>query len=276
MDIHRSKSMNNDVLMKRVITAVIGIIIILSLMIYTEVGMIYLAFFCALGALFEFFMMEFPSQEQGMQRWISIILGMGMISLIIFRVHFLYEGLTLFFLFLCIFYLSLSQYRIDLSQLFKEFTFSLSGIFYIGFLFSFLPKVRQLEDGVYWIFLVFVIPWISDTAGYFVGRSYGKLHFSIVSPNKTVEGSIAALIFTVLGVGLYKIWIFSSLTMIDCVILGLAGSLISQLGDLFESFIKRALSVKDSGVIIPGHGGILDRFDSVLFCAPFIYFYSLL
>jgi len=264
-------------LTRRVITAVLGIVLILALIIYGENwGTSLLALVCCFGALWEYFVMLFAFQEQLLQKGMGIILGFALASLIVFRASFLYEGISLFFIVLFIFYLLLAHFSQDrLNQLFSELAFTLSGVFYIGFLFSFWPKVRELEQGSYWIFLVFLIPWLSDTVAYFVGKNWGRKKLSpLLSPHKTVEGAIGGILGATLGVFLYKLFIFSELSFMACLFLGIGGAIISQLGDLYESLIKRALHVKDSGVVIPGHGGILDRFDSVLFCGPFIYFYA--
>lgn len=262
-------------LVTRTLVAIIGIVLILVLMTMTSWGMTFLAFGGALLSLFEFFVMLFPITRSKFQFWTSIGGGSLIVFLIVFRSHFLYEGISLFFLCFFIFYLLLAHVREEnASKLFSELAFTFIGIFYIGFLFSFWSKVRGLDEGVYWIFLVFLIPWLSDTAGYLIGRTFGKNKLSWISPHKTIEGSMAGIAASLLGVMGYKVFIFYSLTILDCFMIGILGAILSQLGDLFESFIKRALNVKDSGVIIPGHGGILDRFDSVLFCGPFIYFYA--
>jgi len=154
-------------------------------------------------------------------------------------------------------------------------SYSLFGIFYIGFLFSFWPKIRALPQGVHWILLVFLICWLTDVFAFFIGKGWGRKKLAEnLSPNKTVEGALAGIAASTIGVVIYKMTFFHELSWLDSFILGIIGSIFSQIGDLFESFVKRSFSVKDSGVVIPGHGGILDRFDGVLFCAPFLYFYA--
>jgi len=263
--------------MKRVVVAVIGIAMILSLIIFGgEWGVTLLSLACALAALFEFFLMLFPAKEQRIQYMGGSGSGIFLLFFIIFQSQYLYEGVSLFFLFLFILYLCLSHlYQGNHARFLSDLSFSILGVFYIGFLFSFWPKVRELSDGVYWIFLVFLIPWLSDTAAYFVGRAFGSHKLSqAISPNKTREGAVGGIIVATLGVLAYQFFIFKEITVIDALFLGVIGSSLSQAGDLFESFIKRAVSVKDSGILIPGHGGVLDRFDGVLFCGPFIYFYA--
>ena len=260
-------------------TGVIGLVILLSMIIYGgRWGVTFLALLGCFGALFEYFTMLFALREGALQKIVSIAAGYALSVLIIFRSDFLYEGISIVFILYFLFYLSLSTlYAGNHQKLFSDLAGSLVGIFYVGFLFSFWPKIRELPLGVYWIFLIFLIPWVSDTAAYFIGRSLGKHPLApAISPKKTVEGALGGIIFAVIGVILYKSFFFKALTLTDCVLLGGLGSIIGQLGDLFESFLKRAFGVKDSGVVIPGHGGILDRFDSVLFSAPLIYFYALI
>ncbi len=261
----------------RVGTAAIGIILILAIMLYGGwQGMAVLALISAGVSLFEYFVMLFTEPKQKIQKLLGLGAGIVLAAAIIFRFSLLYETLGLVFLFLFVAYLILAQTKSeDLSRLYSDLALSLSGIFYISFLFSFWPKIRELETGVYWIFLVFVIPWISDSAAFFVGKKMGRHKLSpVISPHKTIEGSVAGFIFSVIAVFIYKLFFFQVLSVPDCIFLGLGGSLFSQGGDLFESFIKRAMGVKDSGVVIPGHGGVLDRFDSVLFCGLFVYFYA--
>ncbi len=130
--------------------------------------------------------------------------------------------------------------------------------------------------GVVLILIAVVGPWISDSGAYFAGRFFGRhLLFPTLSPKKTVEGSLGGLLLTVLVVApiSYQLLDF---TLTRALIIGLGVSVFSQCGDLFESALKRILDVKDLGNVFPGHGGVLDRIDSLLFTAPAVYYISLL
>jgi len=119
-------------------------------------------------------------------------------------------------------------------------------------------------------------PWISDSGAYFAGRFFGRnLLFPSLSPNKTIEGGLGGLLLTVLIVAplAYQLLDF---TVLKALIMGAGVSVSSQCGDLFESSLKRTLDVKDLGHFLPGHGGVLDRVDSLLFTAPAVYYISLL
>ncbi|MBP5426461.1 MAG: phosphatidate cytidylyltransferase [Clostridiales bacterium] len=152
------------------------------------------------------------------------------------------------------------------------------GILYIPFLFAFVTLIRLMEHGLYYIWIIFIGSCVTDTFAYFVGLSIGK-HKLLpeVSPKKTIEGSIGGVIATVLVMLLYGKYLISvnvmDVSLLYFGILGFVMAIVAQIGDLFASSIKRFVGVKDYGNILPGHGGILDRFDSIMFIAPMIYFY---
>lgn len=155
------------------------------------------------------------------------------------------------------------------------------GVFYICWLGMHIILLREMNNGngIMLVFLLFFIVWISDSAAYFIGSNFGrnKLAFAI-SPAKTVEGFIAAILFGTLFTVLSKL-VFPELiklSFLHCLIIGFVLSLISQLGDLSESMFKRYAKIKDSMNLIPGHGGILDKIDGLLFAAPVLYYYIVL
>jgi phosphatidate cytidylyltransferase len=126
------------------------------------------------------------------------------------------------------------------------------------------------------ILIAVVGPWVSDSGAYFAGRFFGRhLLFPGLSPNKTVEGSIGGLLATMLVVGFVSLQ-FLDFTVAKAAVIGAGVSVFSQTGDLFESALKRILDIKDLGHFLPGHGGVLDRIDSLLFTAPAVYYISLL
>lgn len=118
-----------------------------------------------------------------------------------------------------------------------------------------------------------ILVWSTDTFAYLTGKSIGKTKlFERISPNKTIEGSIGGLLLTLITAGILSIY-FTQYSLLQWLGLSLIISTFGSLGDLVESMFKRAANIKDSGNLIPGHGGVLDRFDSLIFAAPFIYFY---
>jgi phosphatidate cytidylyltransferase len=135
---------------------------------------------------------------------------------------------------------------------------------------------EELTGGRYLILVAVVGPWISDSGAYFAGRFFGRHPlFPNLSPKKTVEGGIGGLILTMAAIG-YFTYEFLGFGPVEAVLWGLAISVLSQAGDLFESILKRILDLKDLGRALPGHGGILDRIDSLLFTAPAIYYFYIL
>ena len=132
------------------------------------------------------------------------------------------------------------------------------------------------QAGPWLILLVFALLWVNDIFAYLTGRLLGKHKlFERISPGKTVEGSIGGLVFTLAGALVFSHFV-DWLSMAEAIGLGLVAVVFGTLGDLCESMLKRQAGVKDSGKLIPGHGGILDRFDSVLFAIPFVFVYLLL
>ena len=149
------------------------------------------------------------------------------------------------------------------------------GACYIGFLFSFAMRMGDLKQGSLAILLAFLLTWASDTGGYFGGRFWGKNKMTpLLSPNKTWEGAAGCIVLTIItAILFFSIADMEIIFGAYVVLLGILASVMAQLGDLFISGIKRFFGVKDTGKIIPGHGGILDRFDSFLLVVPLIYYY---
>lgn len=155
--------------------------------------------------------------------------------------------------------------------------FQISGLVFaaliIPLLFSSLVKLATLEDGRFYVLLPFIIAFTSDGGAYFTGVFFGKHKLAPhVSPKKTVEGSIGGIVSCIAFCVIYGLVLgFTGLFEINYILLalyGFIGSVISQLGDLSFSLLKRGFGIKDYGRLIPGHGGVLDRFDSIIFTAP--------
>lgn len=163
----------------------------------------------------------------------------------------------------------------ELSLVLSQIAITIFGCVYVGYFFSYTGLVRGLDHGVFWIFLLAGATFMADTSAYFVGHWIGRRKLAPqVSPGKTVEGMLGGILGSILAVFVCK-WIFwHGFLNRDIFILGTLIGLIGPLGDLSESLIKRSVGVKDSGNIIPGHGGLLDRLDAVFFTAPLVYYYA--
>lgn len=164
----------------------------------------------------------------------------------------------------------------------QQVMFVFFGLFYVAMMLSYVYQTRMLSQGVFLVWLIFLCSWGSDTCAYCVGMLIGKHKMAPkLSPKKSVEGGIGGILGAALLGAIYALAINKFATGADANILHYAiicgvGSMISQVGDLAASAIKRNHDIKDYGKLIPGHGGILDRFDSVIFTAPIIYYLSVM
>ncbi len=162
----------------------------------------------------------------------------------------------------------------DMQTVAGRFAHTVAGIVYAGFLLSFLPLLKLLPGGGDAVLLVLVVAWVADTGAYFAGRFLGKSKlYEAVSPKKTWAGAWGGLAGSLAGAAILKLVHADWLSWVDVVAIAIPGGVLGQMGDLAESLIKRSVGVKDSGALLPGHGGILDRIDAVLFIAPYVYVY---
>ncbi len=154
---------------------------------------------------------------------------------------------------------------------------------FVGVFFGYLVGLRMLgsrsgggETGSDLVFLLFFVVWSSDMVAFYVGSYLGRWPLAPhVSPKKTVEGAIGGVVGALLASFVARAWFMHRLTVADCLALGIGLGVVGILGDLVESMLKRGAGVKDSASLVPGHGGVLDRVDSLLYAAPFLYYYHL-
>lgn len=189
------------------------------------------------------------------------------------------ESIVLFILCIFIYFIS-SHEKVRIESLVCTASITIA----ISFSLTCLITIRDQfpNDSLYYIFLVFIIAWVCDAGAYFVGRAIGKHKMSpIISPNKTFEGAIGGIIVNGVVVAIvtiiFSLWVYHtmSIQIISLILVTLIGSIIAILGDLSASAIKRQFQIKDFGNLLPGHGGAIDRFDSMFFVAPFLYFWLL-
>jgi len=161
---------------------------------------------------------------------------------------------------------------------FRNWAWTIAGALYVGWMLSYWLNLRGLEDGRNWVYLAMLTTFANDTGAFFIGRAKGKHRLApAISESKTREGAIGGLVCAVLGAMLiatvlnvispfaFKYW--------QIILLGFLVGVFAQLGDLVESLLKRNMGVKESGNLLPGHGGILDRFDSLIFVGAMVYYY---
>ncbi|MBK8550381.1 MAG: phosphatidate cytidylyltransferase [Ignavibacteria bacterium] len=252
-------------LVKRILAGMIGIPLILAASYFGGVYFLIFSVIVSSLALWEFCSM-FGKKDLSPLKYFGLIVSAAIIILLYFD----WEYLILIIFMTTSVITGLEIFRKQKNPL--NPVILIFGIIYITFPFVLLNALIKLSDYNIVIY-IFILIWTCDTAAYFGGRVFGRHQLSVISPKKTWEGSAAGFIFTVI-ISLLVHFIFpDKINLQDAVVAGSITGIFSQIGDLFESLLKRYCDVKDSSEIIPGHGGILDRFDSLIFVTPFIFVY---
>ncbi|WP_026906152.1 phosphatidate cytidylyltransferase [Paucisalibacillus globulus] len=255
---------------QRILTAVIALILFIPIVVYGNSPFTVVVYLLATIGLYELLKMHNIS-------WYSVPGLMAIIVLWLILFPAAYENLpfsmntaqiTLVFVLLLLAYTVLLKNKFT----FDDVGFVLLAVLYVGMGFFYFIATRHGEDGLAQVFFALVLIWSTDTGAYFTGRTVGKNKlWPEISPNKTIEGAIGGIVVaTIVGIVFHLIYQFPfSLTTI--IIVSILVSIFGQIGDLVESAFKRHYNVKDSGKILPGHGGILDRFDSAIFVFPVLH-----
>jgi len=272
-------------LKKRVLSALIAIVVAAPFIIFAGKFAIYLfTLLIQAGCLYEYFGMVMGKDYPKNLRLSGVFTGIAVLFIYIFfgRDAFI-SALTFSMVGYSVYYLLRVEKNVHelmptngtkVGKVFSDFSLTIFGVFFFSLLLGYIPLLRDCYEGLQWVILLMAVVWLGDTGAYFVGSKYGKRKlYPKISPNKSLEGALGGIIFSIVAATLCKWIFFSSLGYIDCIILGTMGGVFGQVGDLVESMIKRAVDVKDSGVAMPGHGGVFDRFDGIIFAAPFFYFY---
>ena len=263
----------------RIIVSIIAIPLILAICIYGKIPFLIFTLIIALIAFWEFSVMldnkkSYPN------------LALGVISIITIILNAYFWFIDFFVL------VTIISAAVLLHELFRNKNSAVYnigstflGILYMGIFPATILLIREYfsysdflySEGGYLIISIMVSIWVCDSAAFFLGSAFGKHKlFPRISPNKSWEGAIAGFVFAIITMIVAKATVLDQLTTTDVVIIGFIVGIIGQMGDLVESMIKRDAGVKDSSAIIPGHGGIFDRFDSLLLAAPAIYCYLFL
>jgi phosphatidate cytidylyltransferase len=260
------------VLKKRVLTGAVTIPALCLLIGYGPEPTLFIMVLIAIGlGLHEFYSLVLPENKRN-EKALGILLGMGLASLIYFGNAFLLQaslGFSIILLSL-VYMLKSRNFALAISKI----ALTLFGILYIGLLLSYVTLIDKTAPGKQWVFFLVSTVWAADIGGFLIGSLVGRHKlYPKVSPNKTLEGLGGGVGVAVTAALLYRKLFFSDLDVSDCIFLGFSLTLFGQMGDFIESMIKRSAHVKDSSGLIPGHGGMLDRLDSFLFSAPFLYYY---
>jgi phosphatidate cytidylyltransferase len=260
-------------LFARIATAVVSIPLLVGLIFWTTWGFFGLVLAAVGVTVWEYCSITY-GDEHPPGKIVAIGLALGVTSVLHLTPEYLLEALLgaiggtfLFFLF---------TFR-DRERVSHQIGSSLTAIVYGALMLGVLGLLHDRPHGSVWVVLTMVTTWMSDTGAYFAGRSFGAhALYEEVSPNKSIEGSIGGIVGSVAGAAACNwgfAWIgdWTPLAVGSLLLLAIPGNILAQTGDLAESIIKRAHGVDDSGVIVYGHGGLLDRIDGLIFAAPWFY-----
>ncbi len=262
----------------RIIVSIIAIPLIIIACIYGKIP--FLIFVLGIGTI-SFW--EFSEMVKNKNAYTNFIVGVIGIFAIILNAYFKFLEFYNLFIAITIVLFLYELFR-NKSSVILNVGATLLGIFYLGLFSSSILMIREYfselemfySEGGYIVISIMVSIWVCDSAAFFIGSAFGKHKlFPRVSPNKSWEGAIAGFVFSVITMIAAKALVLDSISLNSAIIIGVIIGVIGQLGDLVESLIKRDAGVKDSSGIIPGHGGIFDRFDSLLLTAPVVYLYLL-
>ena len=263
--------------LKRILTGIIGLPIVALVLIFGNVYIVDGVFtVVALISMYEFFHAIKTEGKSKPIEWIGYLSCIVIALLhVIPKEHILnFIGLyTVLVIATMLIIVIFSKMRTGI----KDIALTLFGIAYIIFFLAFIPLLYGLENGKLLVWYILISAWGTDTFAYFVGSKYGKHKFSKISPKKSVEGCIGGIIGATILMVIYTVFInkFGGMNIKYwyVILMAIFLSIFSQIGDFSASAIKRTVNIKDFGNLFPGHGGMLDRIDSIIFIAPFAYFF---
>lgn len=257
--------------MKRIASALVAAPVFILLVWYGSYNLF--AFAVALIAAVSF--NEFAQMAQ--KRGIGLFKAHGLISAVILPLSFIGGAETVYavaaLITVSLFAAAVAGGEPEMEGL----VYTLAGIFYVGLMYASFILVRGMPDGNRIVLLVCCSVWGADIGAYYAGRTFGKHKLApAISPGKTVEGFFGGVVLGFIGAALFSAYLLPGADTVMIIAAGLCGSVIGPVGDLSESLIKRYFGVKDSGNIMPGHGGALDRLDALMFAMPVFYVFLIL
>jgi phosphatidate cytidylyltransferase len=259
----------------RLLTAALVVPVLLAAIFWSNPLGVWVIVIVATGlALREWFVV---SMTDDVSRWLGVATGLAYSAALYWFTQFAFAAVAMLVLFA--FLISLARVgntAKSLRQATERVSITAFGVLYCGLLtFLALLKREQGDNGWKWLILLLTVTWLGDTGAYAAGRIAGRHKlYPKVSPGKTWEGALGGLAASFGSAALAHLWYMPELTWAHAAAVSLPAGALGQVGDLCESMWKRAYGVKDSGKLLPGHGGILDRIDALLFSCAYFYFYS--
>jgi phosphatidate cytidylyltransferase len=260
---------------KRVATGVIGGGVLVALIVFGGwMGIFLVTTVVSLGMIHEFARITFSLPDETEKRYalLSVAWFTAVAMLIAPRSEFEIAIACFLALFAYFLFTAKRHEGEAFARHFHEVCYAYFGVIYLALVPQYLPLIHESVFGVQWTMLFLLIVWAGDTGAYFAGKKYGRTKlYPVISPKKTVEGAIGGLAAGFVVSVLFKLVAFREMGWAAALLIPLVVGAVAQIGDLCESFLKRAFDKKDSGSILPGHGGFLDRFDGVVFSLPVMY-----
>lgn len=261
--------------LKRILTAVIGLPLIVALLVFSNPIIVDIVLaLVAVRSIYEYGKCA-EEKTSKIISWLAYIPAIMVAFLHIISKDILFKILPIIipaFLLLAFLQVIIT----DGKTTYKEVVYTVGGVLYIVTLIGFFSMLYGSENGKVYIWYIMIASWVSDIFAYIIGKHFGKHKFSKISPNKTIEGCIAGLLGAVLASLIYTYFINTNLSLdIGYVYISIVTAvlcIIGQIGDFAASVIKRHFEVKDFSNLFPGHGGMIDRIDSIIFIAPFAYY----
>lgn len=264
-------------LKSRVLVTVIGGPLVVLLVYFGGVWFLFLAGLIYTLSIWEFFNL---AQKKGAVP--NLILAELAGILLLIDMYYARGDHAIIILTIYLVFLSIAQLRETEGSQIQNLAINFFAVGFLGMLLSYFVGIRELPldlgvdygQGAVWTLTILIAIWIGDSAAYFIGSSIGRHKLAPrVSPKKTIEGFVAGFVTMLVVVGLAKFWFIPEWSWIDVAVIGSICGAVGPLSDLVESLFKRDVGVKDTSNILPGHGGILDRFDVLFLVCPLIYFY---
>jgi phosphatidate cytidylyltransferase len=260
---------------KRVATGVVGGAVLVALIVWGGwPGIFLLTTIISLAMVFEYSSIVYTLSDQVEKRYALLCVAWFVALSSLLAAHAEFETLIVCFMVYFTYYLVTAGRHAGpaFSTHFQELALSVFGLIYLAFIPFFLPRIHQSANGIEWTIVFLLVVFAGDTGAYFAGKKYGKTKlYPVISPKKTREGAAGGLAAGYALALISKATFFRVMPWGAVFVMPALVGAVAQVGDLCESMVKRAYDKKDSGSILPGHGGFLDRFDGVVFSLPVMY-----